>query len=155
MANGGKDDSEKLPFSINFVKEPQQVCLACFQLIPLEERVCPYCGADLAAFSEQDYRVKLLHALFHPLPDVRMRVILVLGWRGEPETADDLAACALRNPSDIAGGLAIINSLVMLKEEKAARVALSVLKERHPAHAVREGAARALAALDNQGEAGA
>jgi len=129
--------------------------LACFHLIPAEERVCPYCGADLAAFSARDYRTKLLHALFHPLADVRMRAVIALGWRGEPETADDLAACALRHPSDVVAGLEIINSLVRLKEGKTARESLSVLKERHPAHAVREGAARALAVLSKQGETSA
>jgi len=98
MANGEKNESDKLSSTINFVKEPKQICLACFQLIPPEERVCPYCGADLAALSAHDYRSKLLHALFHPSADVRMRVIFVLGWLGEPEVAKDLAACALRNP---------------------------------------------------------
>jgi HEAT repeats len=136
------------------MKEKQQICLACFDLIPLEDLVCPQCGADLAAFSARDYREKLLHALFHPLADVRMRAVIALGWRGEPETADDLAACALRHPSDVVQGLEIINSLVKLKEEDTTRVALSVLKQRHPARAVRAGAARALAALPEQGETG-
>lgn len=152
MANGKKNESDVLPSSDNFAKEPRQICLACFHLIPLEERACPYCGADLAALSAHDYRAKLLHALFHPLADVRMRVTYVLGCLGDPEVADDLVACALRNPLDVAGGLQIINSLVMLKEGKTSRSAISVLEDSHPAHAVREGAATALRALDNQEE---
>ena len=83
-----------------------------------------------------------------------MRAVIALGWRGEPDTADDLAACALRHPLDVVEGMEIINSLVRLQEGRTARVALSVLKERHPAHAVREQAARALAALPRQREAG-
>ena len=144
MANGEKSGSDKLPLSTNFENEPRQICLACFNLIPLEVRVCPYCGADLAALSAHDYRTKLLHALFHPLADVRMRVIFVLRWIGEPDVADDLVACALRNPLDVVGALEIINSLVLLKQGEAAHAALSVLKDSHPAHAVRESAASAL-----------
>ncbi|MGA7751074.1 MAG: HEAT repeat domain-containing protein [Gallionella sp.] len=122
----------------------QQICLACFHLIPVEARTCPQCGADLAAFSARDYREKLLHALFHPLADVRLRAVIALGWRGEPETADALAACALRHPSDVVEGLEIINSLDQMKDAVIRQTALSILKTRHPAHAVREAAARVL-----------
>ena len=147
MTNDGKNEFDKLPLTVNFVKEPQQICLACFQLIPLDEQICPYCGADLASLSEHDYRSKLLNALFHPSADVRMRVIFVLGCLGEPEVADDLVACALRNPLDVVGALEIITSLGMLKDAEVVRVALSVLKDSHSAHSVRESAARAIDAL--------
>ena len=130
----------------------QQICLACFHLIPVEEQVCPQCGADLVAYSEQSYRVRLTLALLHPLADVRMRAITALGWRGEPETADDLVACALRHPSDVVEGLEIINSLVQIKDAGVRMGALSDLHARHTAHAVREGAGLALAALQNKGE---
>lgn len=130
----------------------QQICFACFYLIPVEQKVCPHCGADLADFSARDYREKLLNALFHPLADVRMRAVIALGWRGEQETAGELAACALRHPSDIVQGLEIINSLTIMKAAKSVYAALSILKERHPAHAVREGAATALAAPPDRGE---
>jgi hypothetical protein len=122
----------------------QQICLAFFHLIPVEAQNCPHCGADLAAFSARDYREKLLHALFHPLADVRLRAIIALGWRSEQEAADALAACALRHPSDVVEGLEIINSLDQMKDVVTRQTALSTLKARHPAHAVRETAARVL-----------
>jgi len=130
----------------------QQICLACFQLIPVEERTCPRCGADLAALSARDYREKLVHALLHPLADIRIRAIIALGWRGETETADALLECALQHPMDVVQGLEIINSLSRMHEMSIARTTLSILKARHPAHAIREGAARALASLPNQRE---
>jgi len=49
-------------------------------------------------------------------------------------------------------GLEIINSLAWMKGAKTVHAALSILKVRHPAHAVREGAARVLTALPNNGE---
>ncbi|MGA8147526.1 MAG: HEAT repeat domain-containing protein [Gallionellaceae bacterium] len=137
------------------MKGAQQICLACFHLIPVEAPTCPQCGADIAAFSARDYREKLLHALFHPLADVRMRAVIALGWRDEPETADALVACALRHPSDVVEGLEIINSLVQMKDVVARQTALSTLKAHHPAHAVREAAARMLDESASQREADA
>jgi hypothetical protein len=78
------------------------------------------------------------------LADVRLRAIIALGWRSEQEAADALAACALRHPSDVVEGLEIINSLDQMKDVVTRQTALSTLKARHPAHAVRETAARVL-----------
>ena len=130
-------------------------CPACFAPLAQEADTCPACGARMAELSRRDYREKLVHALLHPLADVRMRAIIALGWRSELETADDLVACALRHPSDVVQGLEIVNSLARMKQTVTGRTALSILQARHPAHAVQEGAARVLAALPNQGEADA
>jgi hypothetical protein len=61
----------------------------------------PACGARTAGLGGRDYREALLHALHHQWADVRMRVMIALGLRGEPETADALAECALRHAADI------------------------------------------------------
>ncbi len=119
-------------------------CLSCFSLIPAGAEVCPACGARADAFSALDYREKLVHALLHPLDDVRMRAIIALGLRGEPETADALVECALRHPTDVVAGLEIVRGLARVKDIGVGRDALAVLKERHPAHAVREAAAQTL-----------
>lgn len=125
-------------------------CLACFAPLSREADICLVCGNRVADLSRSDYREKLVHALSHPLAGVRMRAIIALGLSGEPETADALAACAMRHPSDVMGGLEIINSLVQMKDAEIRQTALTALQSRHPAHAVREGAARALAALPNK-----
>jgi hypothetical protein len=134
------------------MKEHPGFCLACFIPLAQEADTCPVCGARMAELSERSYREKLVHALLHPLADIRMRAIIALGWRGESEAADELAACALRHPSDVVEGLEIINSLVQMKNAGMRQTALTALQSRHPAHAVREGAARALAALTQRGE---
>jgi len=79
-----------------------------------------------------------------------MRAIIALGWRGEPETADDLVACALCHPSDVVEGLEIINSLDQLKDAVIRQTALSILRARHPAHAVRVAAGRVLSESPNR-----
>jgi len=127
-------------------------CLACFMPLAQEADTCPVCGARMAELSERSYREKLVHALLHPLADIRMRAIIALGWRGEPETAEALVACALRHPLDVVQGLEIVNSLDQMKDAMVRQAALSAVHAQHPAHAVREGAARALAALTQRGE---
>lgn len=118
--------------------EPQQVCLACFRLVPAQSASCPECGADLAAFSARDYRDKLLHALDHPLADVRMRAIIACGWRGEACAAQPLFELALRHPVDVVEGLAVVESLRTLGEP--GRAMLAELAANHPARAVRTAA---------------
>ena len=127
-------------------------CLACFMPLAQEADTCPVCGARMAELSERSYREKLVHALLHPLADIRMRAIIALGWRGEPETAEALVACALRHPLDVVQGLEIVNSLEQMKDGAVRQATLSTVQAQHPAHAVREGAARALAALTQRGE---
>lgn len=127
-------------------------CLACFMPLPQEAETCPVCGARMAELSERNYREKLVHALLHPLADIRMRAIIALGWRGEPETADALVACALNHPLDVVQGLEIINSLEQMKDAMKRQTTLSILQAQHRAHAVREGARRVLANIQMTGE---
>lgn len=132
------------------MKELQQICLACFHLIPVEAQTCPHCGADLTAFSARDYADKLIAALDHPLSEVRMRAIIALGWRGEERAAQPLLDLALRHPVDVVEGLAVLESLARMGIE--GRIAIAGLAQRHRAHAVREAAGRVLAESPNTGE---
>ncbi|WP_448509958.1 HIT domain-containing protein [Immundisolibacter sp.] len=93
--------------------------------------------------SERDYQEKLLVALDHPLADVRMRAILALGLRQQPEVAPALLACALRHPVDVIEGLEIVNSLARLDHGWPVHSVLASLAADHPAHAVRAAALRA------------
>jgi len=127
-------------------------CPACFAPLAQEADTCPACGARMTELSSRDYREKLVHALLHPLADVRMRAIIALGLRGEAEMAEALVECAMRHPTDVVQGLEIISSLTQMKEAKGGRLALSILQTHHAAHAVQEGAARVLAALSNEGD---
>ncbi len=127
-------------------------CLSCFMPLSQEADACPVCGASMAELSGRHYQEKLVHALLHPLADIRMRSIIALGWRAEPETADALVACALRHPIDVVQNLEILRSLDRMKDETIRKTALSTLQARHPAHAVRESAARMLDSSQRKGE---
>jgi len=119
-------------------------CLHCFARIPREARRCPMCGRHSEEISDLAYREKLLRALEHPIAEVRMRAILALGLRGEPDTAPALIACALRRPSDVVEGLEIVRSLGRLDAGRPCGAALRDLANRHPASAVKAAASRVL-----------
>ncbi|MFN7087057.1 MAG: HEAT repeat domain-containing protein [Burkholderiales bacterium] len=122
------------------MSKPPHFCLNCFAAMTPEAEVCPACGQRPADLAARDYRDKLLHALHHPLSEVRMRAIIALGWRAEPEVAHALADCALRNPRDVVEALAIVKSLQALPAGRHRDRALRELHERHPAAAVRRAA---------------
>lgn len=122
--------------------EQPQLCPNCFKEIASGIEDCPACGERIAALSERDYTAKLVHALDHPLADVRMRAIIALGLRGEAAAA--LAACALRHPADVIEGLEVVHSLHLMGGEPSATASLEQLACGHPARAVREAAVAAI-----------
>jgi HEAT repeat protein len=108
--------------------------------------VCPLCGERISDLSERDYGEKLLHALAHPLAEVRMRAIIALGLRAQETAAPELLQCALRHPTDVVEGMAIVDSLARMGGRCQSAQALAELAAGHPARAVRQRAARAMGA---------
>jgi len=119
---------------------PQAYCLNCFALVPAERETCPRCEERAALLSARGYKEKLLHALFHPLAEVRMRAIIALGLRADGDTAPALVECALRHATDLVQGLEIVNSLSRLQAGGPCVPALHDLASRHPARAVKQAA---------------
>lgn len=127
-----------------------QICPECFSEVHDGAR-CPGCGTNIeAALRGTDYTSRLIAALGHPLDDVRMRAIIALGARRETQAADPLLALARRTPLDVVQNLEIVNSLHQLPPSPTRTHALRQLAERHPAHAVRVAATRALRHADNE-----
>lgn len=111
------------------------------------ETQCPHCGAEAAVFGFRDYQQKLMHALAHPLADVRMRAIIALGLRGERGAAEALTDCALRAPKEVVEGLEIVRSLKAILAGTGDSAPLTRLAEAHPAHAVQLAAIHVLSRL--------
>jgi hypothetical protein len=120
--------------------EHEIYCMNCFALIPAQAETCPACGGRAALLSRLEYRQKLLHALEHPLDDVRMRAIIAIGLRRDAEVSLALAACALRHPLNIEEGLAVVAVLNDMRAFPDSAQALQTLAHRHAAHAVRAAA---------------
>lgn len=124
--------------------EREIYCMNCFSMIPAQAEACPVCGEHVTELSAQDYRKKLLHALEHPLDDVRMRAIIALGLRREAAVSLALAECALRHPLNVEEGIEAVNALKSFLPTPDGQRALQILARDHAAHAVRGAAQRAL-----------
>ncbi len=124
-----------------------QYCGECFELFDADLVCCPRCGASDAMLGYRDYQQKLLHALEHPLAEVRMRAIIAIGLRGERSAAEALVDCALRAPGDVVEGLEVVRSLEAILAGTSDLAPLKRLAETHPAHAVQVAATRAWCGL--------
>lgn len=122
----------------------QQYCGQCFAMYPTGDACCLRCGAPTAALSFRDYQEKLVHALEHPLADVRMRAIIALGLRGESKAVQALVDCALRHPTDVTEGLQIVHSLQAMLAGTGDLSSLERLTREHPGHAIQLAALRVL-----------
>lgn len=115
-------------------------CPHCFAALDWAAQYCPHCHTDLAAWSRQSYPARLIHALQHPLADVRLRAVIALGLLRWEAAAPALVACTLRDPTNVPQALEVVHSLQQLLPAEAGRVGLAQLAATHPAHAAREAA---------------
>jgi hypothetical protein len=102
-------------------------CPMCFAELPATAETCRRCGSSLRTWHEKPYAERLTLALRHPVADIRMRAILVLGLRREKGAAAALVDCAMRHPTDVTQGLEIVNSLRAISEAGGDRRALQAL----------------------------
>lgn len=65
-------------------------CPNCWKEIDPNLQVCPYCGANQEALSEEEYDEKLIRALHHPEPMTPIRAAYILGERRVTRAVDDL-----------------------------------------------------------------
>lgn len=124
----------------------EQYCLECFARIPLEVASCPACGHATGGDDRTRFPERLVHALQHPLSEVRMRAIVALGWRASEDASQALADCALRRPVDVNESLAVVTALAQLSAGPRRAAALRRLAASHAARAVRAAAVQALGA---------
>lgn len=120
----------------------QFFCPNCFARVPSAHGACPACGVDSREWVEDcSYTDRLIHALDHPISEVRMAVVISLGNRNNPAASVPLARCAMKHPTDIVLAMEITAALKKLPEGPERHDALVILKT-HPAQAIRNAAAR-------------
>ncbi len=54
-------------------------CPVCWKEIKGNDRICPYCGADISDYENKDFEQKLINALRHPERETVQRAIYILG----------------------------------------------------------------------------
>ena len=125
----------------------QYFCPACFAQVRAGARMCPECGVDADQWrAEHTFTQRLVHALGHPLPSVRMMSIISLGGRADPDTAAALASCAHAYPTDVVQGLEVVRASAAMAPTAAQRQAALRSLGGHHSRMVAEEAQRILAA---------
>jgi hypothetical protein len=113
-------------------------CPSCFQKVSKGIKICPFCATNISRWEENTtYEEQLVHALLHPISEVRMGAIISLGNKKYQEAAIPLAECALEYPSDIVQNLEILRSIGSLLDSGPKRSAIKLLQS-HPSSIIRQ-----------------
>jgi hypothetical protein len=112
-------------------------CPNCFDDIGPDAEICESCRINVKEWmAQKSYTERLIHALNHPIAEVRMGAIISLGKLKEVKAAVPLAQCALEHPIDIVQGLEIIRALRQMHFTREVEQGLKMLSK-HPARAIR------------------
>lgn len=111
-------------------------CPNCFDDIGPDAEICGSCSINVKEWmTQKSYTERLIHALNHPIAEVRMGAIISLGKLKEVKAAVPLAQCAFTHPIDVIQGQEIIRALEQMNFEREVEQALKMLSK-HPAKAV-------------------
>jgi HEAT repeat protein len=112
-------------------------CPNCFEDIGPDAEICKSCSISVKEWmAQKSYTERLIHALDHPISEVRMGAIISLGKLKEVKAAIPLAKCAFTHPIDVIQGLEITRALKQMDFEREVEQALKMLST-HPARAIR------------------
>jgi len=90
-------------------------CPFCFKGIIIGQKICPHCKVNIPLWEKNtSYEEKLIHALDHPIAEVREGVIITLGNLKYKKAAAPLAQCAFNYPADNIQNLEILQSIEQL-----------------------------------------
>jgi hypothetical protein len=113
-------------------------CPNCFEDIGPDAEICESCSINVKEWMVQkSYTARLIHALNHPIAEVRMGAIISLGKLKEVKAAVPLAQCALGHPMDVVQGQEIIRALKQMDFGLEVATSLEMLA-RHPARVIRK-----------------
>lgn len=125
-------------------------CPNCFEDIGPDAEICKSCSINVKKWmAQKSYTERLIHALKHPIAEVRMGAIISLGKLKEVKAAVPLAQCAFTHPIDVIQGQEIIRALKQMDFENEVKQALKMLSK-HPARAIR----RAVDSIQKQRKSG-
>lgn len=122
-----------------------EFCPTCFAEVAPKLHRCPSCGGTLReAWQRGSYDERLMRALRHPVPEVRMGAIIALQKRGTTAACAALEALALKAPSDLPQGMAVVQCLCSMLPAREARDGLERIAAQHGARSIRKRARNAL-----------
>ena len=117
-------------------------CPNCFRELKNKTDTCPYCGFNIGDYQRTvPYENRLIHALNHPVREVRMGAIISLGNMKSEKAVKPLIEHSMENPKDVVEGMEILNAIrKILKGEEFRKTLLYVIKS-HPSKVIARMAA--------------
>ncbi len=113
-------------------------CPVCFKKLNKNRLICPYCHININKWQEEiTYESRLIHALQHPLSEVRMGAIITLANMRSTNALIPLTNCAFKYPKDIIQNLEIIKSIEKIPSCKDKIVIIKKFKQ-HPSKIIKK-----------------
>lgn len=106
-------------------------CPACWNVISQEDIICPYCGYDLKDFHQMPYESKLLMGLNHPVTEIRLNVIHIIGMKNLKEAIPHLENMVNKesNPTVL---MNIVDALARMTHPEALELLRKLALHRYP-----------------------
>jgi HEAT repeat protein len=120
-------------------------CPNCWRMVKEAVEACPACGHRPKLSDEESYEDKLLAALEHPVADVRMVAVEVLGQRRSRRAVPALFKLLVDEEADFYLLRQVVKALATIGTPDALR-SLGWAARRHPSRLVRNEARTAIAA---------
>jgi len=119
-------------------------CPACWKVISEEDIICPYCGYDLRDFNQLPYEQKLLMGLEHPITEMKLNVIYIIGMKNLKEAIPHLERMINKETNPIVL-MQIVDALAKMTHSEALELLRKLALHRYPL--VRSKAMQALEKL--------
>ncbi|WP_339945551.1 HEAT repeat domain-containing protein [Thermodesulfovibrio sp.] len=96
-------------------------CPSCWRGIPDFVIICPYCQYDLKSYQSLSYEEKLIHALKHPVKEIRRTIIYIIGLKRLEKAVSELERM-IDEEEDPIILMEIANALRKIRSRKAKEV---------------------------------
>jgi HEAT repeat protein len=98
---------------------PVYFCWSCYGQVTQPSGRCPHCGGEISPPRQADYAERLIWALRHPLAQVRLSAVEVLGRRREPRAVPPLRDLVQSQGADPYLAAAALAALVRIQGTEA------------------------------------
>jgi HEAT repeat protein len=113
-------------------------CPHCWEIIPEDVQVCPFCGYSLEGYNHLSFEEKLLLSLEHPVLEQRMLAVQTLGRLGSVRALDPLERIIWDSHSDVYLVRAVLEAVAVTPSPRSRKI-LAKAKS-HPNRLVRNKA---------------
>ncbi|MCW4573618.1 HEAT repeat-containing protein [Venenivibrio stagnispumantis] len=106
-------------------------CPACWNVISQDDIICPYCGYDLRDFQQMPYERKLLMGLNHPVTEMKLNVLHVIGMKNLKEAIPYIENMINKETNPVVL-MQIVDTLAMMSHPEALELLHKLTMHRYP-----------------------